>query len=203
MNSVIRMAMSILHKDKYEGKIRGEVFWVMTDHATGEITKGHLPNKVTLDASILIARLLKDKSEPDYGIYALAVGTGDISWDPNHPPAATNTQRSLFNELARKAVSSTNFIDSQGNVSGVPTNIVDFTTTFAPGEATGPLTEMGLLGGDIDPILANTNPVLPPNGVYVPTVNTVGKDSLLNFLTFPCINKPALSSISWTWRLSL
>jgi hypothetical protein len=208
MNSAIRMVMSILHKDKYERKIRGEVFWIMTDHITGEVTRGHLPNKVTLDASILLARLLKStiipyQSEPRFGIYALALGTGDIAWDPNHPPAATNTQRSLFNELARKAISATNFVDPQGNISGVPTNIVDFTATFAPGEATGPLTEMGLLGGDIDPILANTNPILPPNGIYDPTVNTVGFDSLVNFLTFPVINKPALSSLSFTWRLTL
>jgi hypothetical protein len=207
----LRGAMHIFHEDKYDGKIKvkGEVFWTMTDVVTGEVTKGHIPNVVTLDASILLARLVKGtgvpiphQSEPNFGVFALAVGTGDVAWNPLNPPPGTNTQRSLFNELARKAIASTDFIDGAGAISGVPTNVVDFTTTFATSEAVGPLTEMGLLGGDISTNMSITNPVLPPNGLYDPTVNVVGKDTLVNYITFPVISKPPTSTLSWTWRLT-
>jgi hypothetical protein len=189
--------------------VRGEVFWTMTDTKTGQVTKGHIKNVVTLDASILIARLMKGtgapvahQSEPSFGIFALAVGTGDLSWNLQNPPPATNTQRSLWNELARKAIQNTNFINQDGTIAGVPTNIVDFTTTFAESEAVGPIVEMGLLGGDISTNMSIRNPVLPPNGLYDPTVDLVGLDTLVNYLTFPVVNKPATSTLAWTWRLT-
>jgi len=202
--------LNLLQKDKYSGyKIRGEIFWEMCDTTTGQVTRGKLKNIVTLDASILIARFMKGTgtstahlSEPSFGVFALAVGTGDVGWNLQNPPVATNTQRSLFNEIARKAVASTSFITSTGTVSGVPTNVVDFITTFAESEAVGPLAEMGLLGGDINTNMAIRNPVLPANGPYNPTVNLVGLDTLVNYLTFPVINKPATSTLSWTWRLT-
>lgn len=186
----------------------GEIFWELRDGATGELqASGRRKNIVTLDASILVARLMKSPptpnvSEPRFGIFALAVGTGDVGWDPMNPPVATNTQRSLYNELARKQLASSSFIDGDGVISGIPTNIVDFTTTFTESEAVGPLVEMGLLGGDVDTNMAVTNPILPPNGIYDPTVDVVGKDTLVNYLTFPVINKPATSTLTWTWRLT-
>lgn len=189
------------------GGIKGEIFWELTDSITGETTSGHYNNVVTLDAGILVARLLKSTmvanvSEPKFGIYSLAVGTGDVGWNPMSPPPANNAQRSLFNEIARKAAASSQFIDSNGMVSGVPTNIVDFNFTFSNAEAVGPLTEMGLIGGDLSTNMAVRNPVMPPNGPYDPTANLVGKDSLVNYLTFPVINKPPTSSLSWVWRIT-
>jgi hypothetical protein len=186
----------------------GEIFWELRDGKTGALQdSGHYSNIVTLDASILVARLMKSPptpnvSESKFGVFVLAVGTGDIGWDPMNPPIATISQRSLYNELARKQIASSNFITSAGAVSGIPTNIVDFTTIFAESEAVGPLTEMGLLGGDVDTNMAIRNPVLPANGIYDPTVDLVGLDMLINYLTFPVINKPATSSLSWTWRLT-
>lgn len=205
-----KFGLSIHDRDKFHHNlITGEIFWTLVDQSGQIMSTGHFKNIVTLDASILIARLMKGagssaphQSETNFGIFALAVGTGDIAWDPNHPPPPTNTQRSLFNELARKSIQSTSFIDSDGNISGVPTNVVDFTTTFGTGEAVGPLTEMGLLGGDIDPNMAITNPILPPNGVRDQTVSLVGRDTLINYTTFGAINKPNTASISWTWRLT-
>jgi hypothetical protein len=189
-------------------KLQGEVFWEMKDSISGEVTKGHHKNVVVLDASILLARLMKGTgvptpniSEPAFGIYALAVGTGDPGWDPLNPPPANVNQRSLWNELGRKTIQSTSFIDSVGSISAVPTSTVDFTTTFSESEAVGPLTEMGLLGGDISTNMMITNPVLPPNGIYDPTENLVGKDTLVNYITFPVINKPPTSTLSWVWRL--
>jgi hypothetical protein len=139
---------------------------------------------------------------PNFGVYALAVGTGDVGWNLQNPPPATNTQRSLYSELGRKAIATASFIDGDGGISGVPTNVVDFTTTFAESEAVGPIVEMGLIGGDCNTNVSITNPVLPPNGAYDPTVNVVGLDTLVNYLTFPVINKPSTSTLSWTWRLS-
>lgn len=202
--------ISLMHRlqDSYpRHKMRGEIFWEMRDVVTGEVTKGHLKNVVTLDASILIARLMKSTAtahqcEPNFGVYALAVGTGDAGWNLQNPPSGTDPQRSLFNELARKAISSSSYVDAEGGVSADPTNVVDFTTSFSESEAVGPLTEMGLLGGDVSTNMAVRNPVLPPNGIYDPTVNLVGKDTLVNYVTFPVINKPATSTLGWTWRLT-
>jgi hypothetical protein len=205
----VTYALKTVLQDRYYGcRIKGEVLWELRDSRSGHKTGGKL-NIVTLDASILLARLMKGtgapiahQCEPNFGVFALAVGTGDGAWNPLNPPPATDTQRSLYNELARKQVASTSFITSTGTVSGIPTNVVDFTTTFSESEAVGALTEMGLLGGDIDTNMAVTNPILPPNGTYDPTVNVVGKDALVNYVTFPVINKPPTSTLTWTWRLS-
>lgn len=194
--------------DKFCG-FHGEIFWELRDGPTGMLQEsGHFDNVVTLDASILLARMLKPtgsvahQSEPSFGIYALSVGTGDVSWNTNNPPPGTIQQRSLFNEIARKRVASSSFIDSNGSISGVPTNVIDVTTTFAESEAVGGLTEMGLIGGDNSTNMSIRNPVLPPNGAYDPTVNLVGLDTLVNYVTFPVINKSATSTLSWTWRIS-
>lgn len=205
----VRLGMRIKEFDRFAETIfTGEIFWELRDGKTGELQdSGHFRNVVTKDASILVARLMKSPptpnvSEPSFGVFALAVGTGDVGWDPLNPPVATNTQRSLYNELARKQVSVSDFIDSGGAISGIPTNVVDFTTTFSEAEAVGALTEMGLLGGDVDTNMAILNPILPPNGLYDATVDVVGKDTLVNYKTFPVINKPATSTLTWTWRLT-
>lgn len=190
------------HETHY--RIKGEIFYEYHDDINDTHIKSHLKNVVTLDAGILIARLLKNKNEPSYGIYALAVGTGDSSWlNPSSPPPANPGQRSLFNEIARKTASSSNFIDSAGNISGIPTNIVDFNFSFGPGQAVGPLVEMGLLGGDVSSNLNQRNPVEPAySNIYDPNKDLVGKDTLCNYLTFPVINKSATGTLNWTWRLT-
>src|SRR5271167_4773554 len=95
--------------------IRGDVFLYLRagkDSANpGELQEAREHrNLVVLDASILIARLMKNNIEPPHGIYALAVGTGNVGWNPMSPPAATNTQRSLWSEIARKTFADTEFI---------------------------------------------------------------------------------------------
>jgi hypothetical protein len=193
-------------EDQYRG-IKGEVFWKLEDTTTGEIQEGHFKNTVTLDASILIARLMKSPSlpnvsEPAFGVLALAVGTGNVGWNPLDPPSPTTSQRSLENEIARKQIASSDFIDSGGGISGIPTNVVDFTTIFSESEAVGALDEMGLLGGDVDTNMGITDPITPPSGPYDATVDVTGKDTLVNYLTFPVISKPATSTLTWTWRLT-
>jgi hypothetical protein len=183
--------------------IRGDVFLTLRDGATGAVQDHReLRNLVTLDASILIARLMKDSVEPPHGIYALAVGTGESGWDLQAPPTPTNTQRSLYGELARKTFANTQFIDGSGAPVAYPTKVVDFTTTFAESEAVGPLVEMGLLGGNISTNMSVRKPVTPPNGPYNPTVDLTLYDTLINTLQFPVINKPATSTLTIVWRLT-
>lgn len=187
--------------------IRGDVFIYLragkgSNKPEGELEDyRELRNLVVLDASILIARLMKNNMEPPHGIYALAVGTGNIGWNPLQPPAATNTQRSLWSEIARKTFANTQFINTGGLPVAIPTNVVDFTTTFAESEAVAVLCEMGLVGGNVSTNLSQRNPVLPPNGAYDNTVDLTQFDSLVNYLTFGAITKPATSILTITWRL--
>ena len=183
-------------------KYKGEVFMTLRDGRTGRVQEQRRLNLVVLDASILIARLMKDNSEPPNGAFCLGIGTGDVGWNPMSPPAPTNTQRSLWSELSRKTFANTQFVDASGIPSAIPTNVVDFTTTFSESEAVGPLVEMGLIGGNVSSNLSIRNPVLPPNGPYDPTVDLTTKETLINYLTFPVVNKPATSTLTIVWRLT-
>ncbi len=180
---------------------RGDVFITLRDAKTGEVQEyREVRNLVVKDASILIARLMKNSQEPPHGAFCLAVGSGDVGWDPMAPPAPTDTQRALYGEISRKVFANTDFIDSGGLPVAYPTNIVDFTTTFTESEAVGPLVEMGLLGGNI--VVSPRNPVSPPNGTYDPTVDLTLYETEINYLTFPVINKPATSTLTIVWRLT-
>lgn len=196
----LKMDMGYLFEDDYKGP-KGEVF-IRLEHADGRVEERHLQNVIVKDFSLLLSRLAKDPLEPRHGIFALAVGSGDTGWDFQNPPVETNTQRSLYSEIGRKAFSETRFVDSGGAPSSIPTNIVDFTTIFVESEAVGPIVEMGLLGGDINEDMAIKNPVTPANGPYDATVDVQGKDLLMNYLTFPVINKPATSRLTFTWRIT-
>ncbi len=190
------------NNDGYQG-LKGEVFIKVFEASSGIVqVKRHIPNLIVKDASILIARLMKDNQEPPKGIFVLAVGTGDTGWNPLAPPAPTDTQRALYSELTRKTFSQTQFIDSGGLPTAIPTKVVDFTTIYTESEAVGPLVEMGLIGGNISTNLAVRNPVTPPNGPYNPLVDLTTKETLINYLTFAIISKPATSQMEITWRLT-
>ncbi len=190
------------HEDKARG-IRGDVFMTMRNGASGEVElEWERCNLIVNDASILVARLIKDSQEPPRGAYVLAVGSGDIGWNVMSPPAATVTQRALYAEISRKTFSATQFVTSGGVPVAYATNVVDFTTIFTESEAVGPLVEMGILGGNISSNLSTLNPVSPPNGAYDNTVNLANFETMLNYLTFPVINKPATSTLTITWRLT-
>lgn len=194
-------------KPRYQERVgtivRGDVFIKVRDSQTQELLlEREHRNLIVKDASILAARLFKDNGEPTKGAFVLAVGTGDVGWNPLSPPAPTNTQRALYSELTRKTFSTTQYIDAAGIPTAVPTNVVDFTTVFTESEAVGPLVEMGILGGNISTNLSVRNPVTPANGAYNATVDLTTKETLINYLTFAVINKPATSTLEITWRLS-
>lgn len=202
MSSSVTSSFGLHHEDQSPGP-KGELIMELTDGETGETleTRRHT-NLITRDFSILLARLSKDNIEPNNGILGLAVGSGKSGWDLQNPPSPTDTQRSLYDELDRKGFADTIFRDDNGNSSSIPTNIVDFKTTFDESEAVGPIVEMGLLGGDVDPDMTTTDPITPANGPYDDTVDVTGKDMLCNYLTFPVINKPATAKLTITWRLT-
>ena len=191
-----------VHQDRVQAILQGDVFVTLTDIRTGAEEKHEFRNLIVRDASILVARLLKSSSEPPFGIYALAVGTGDVGWNPLAPPAATSTQRALYSELTRKTFSSTNFVDALGIPSAIPTNVVDYTTTYSESEAVGPLVEMALIGGNVSTNMFIRNPVSPPNGAYSPALDLTTRETIVNYLTFPVISKPGTSTMAITWRLT-
>jgi hypothetical protein len=202
VTSVSRASVGALYEDRRH-PLQGEVFITMRDAQTGVIQeKRHQKNQIVLDASILVARLLKNNVDPPFGTYVLAVGTGASGWDPMNPPAATNTQRALYSELTRKTFSLTQFINGSGSPVSYPTNVFDYTCTFAESEAVGPLVEMGIIGGNISTNLAVRNPVSPPNGSYDPTVDLTQFETLINFLSYKVINKPPTSTLTITWRIT-
>lgn len=204
IREAVSMAMTCRYEDRMSSIKKGEVFFILRDGKTGEIQEQrHYKNLVVRDASILVARLFKNNAETGlHGGLCLAVGTGDTGWNPMAPPAATGTQRALFAELTRKVFASSNFVDSLGNPTAIPTNVVDFVTTFTESEAVGPLVEMGILGGTISTNMAVRNPVSPPNGPYDPTVDLTTKETMANYFVFKVQNKPATSTLTITWRLT-
>jgi len=173
------------YDDKVKG-LSGQYRMVLRDAATGrvlEVREGK--NIIVNSASILIARLLKDSHEPNGGITYLAVGTGAPGWNIQNPPQPTNTQIKLNQEIARKAFTTedVSFIDpATGDPTTVPTNVVDYTMTFAETEAVGPLVEMGLFGGDATDL----------------------KDSQtqVNYRTFPVLNKSNSMSLTIAFRIT-
>jgi len=165
-------------------RMSGE-FWFQLKEDGNLVEERHGHNIIVNGASVLIARLLKDNSEPDGGITYLAVGTGGVGWNLQNPPQPTTTQTALENEIARKAFTTEDvtFIDpSTGDPTTVPTNVVDYTATFAETEAVGPLVEMGLFGGDATDLLDSGTEV--------------------NYRTFPVLNKTNSMTLTIIFRIT-
>jgi hypothetical protein len=165
--------------------LKGEWWMTLHDTNTGITEKRHGTNIIVNTASILIARLLKDNSEPDGGITYLAVGTGSSQWNLQNPPQPTNTQTALNSEIARKAFTTEDvtFIDpDSGDPTTIPTSVIDFTCTFAETEGVGPLVEMGLFGGD--------------------ATDMTDSGTMINYRTFPVINKTNSMTLTIIFRIT-
>lgn len=196
-----RLGVGVSHQDRGPGLARGDVFMRLTDGATGAVLEEReIRNLIVLDASILVAMLLRAPSSRPLGLNMLAVGTG-ATGALLSPDAPDNKQRKLNAEIQRKPFASTTFRDALGNAVAYPTNICDFTTSFAEAEAVGPLTEMGLIA-----TLSSNPSVLNPSPDTFParntTVDVTEYDILVNYLPFPCIAKPSTAVLTITWRLS-
>lgn len=198
-----RAMFGLRHEDTIDVPrgVKGEVFIEVRDGQSGELLDSrHITNLVTLDASLLVAILLKDPSSRTHGINMLAVGTGapGAILSPNAPD---NRERKLFAELARKAFSSTVFRDSLGNAVSYPTNVVDYVVSFGEAEAVGPLNEMALIS-----TISSNSAILNPNPDTFPTrtltVNVSDYDIIATVLNFAVISKPSTATLSITYRLT-
>ena len=174
---------------KYDENIKGlsgEYWMILRDAKTQQIVEQrHGHNIIVNTASILISRLLKDNKEPDAGISYLTVGTGGSGWYLQNPPQPKNTQTKLETELARKAFTTADvtFIDPDtGDPTVVPTNVVDYTCTFAETEAVGPLVEMALFGGD--------------------ATDAANSGTMINYRTFPVLNKTSSMTFTIIFRIT-
>lgn len=200
-SDAVKMGVGVQHEDTFPNSMQGHLHFHMVDAESGEVLLDEWrKNLITLDASLLVAILLKDPQSRTHGINMLAVGTG-ATGSVLSPDAPDNKQRKLNAEIARKAFTSTQFRDSSGNAVAYPTNVVDFTTSFGVGEAAGPLNEMGLLSTiSSNPNVLNPNPNTYPTRVTTVDVSTL--DIQVNYLTFGVITKPATAILTLTWRLT-
>lgn len=198
----IAMGLLSLHKEDHNTAIhiQGEVFIKLEDEATGEVIEWSKKNLIVLDAGILIARLLKDNQEPNFGINMLAVGTG-ATGSLLAPDAPDAKQRRLNNEIARKPFASTTFRTTEGIAVSYPTNIVDYTTVFTASEAVGPWNEMALLSTiSSDPGTTNPNPQTFP--AYDSTIDLTNYDIEVNYLPFGVMVKAPTAKFTIVWRLT-
>jgi len=196
-----RLGVGVGHNEMGPGMARGDVFIRLTDGATGAVLEERqLKNIITLDASLLVAMLLRAPASRPLGLNMLAVGTG-ATGALLSPDAPDNKQRKLNAEIQRKPFASTTFRDALGNAVAYPTNVCDFTTSFSEAEAVGPLNEMSLLATvSANPSIHSDNPDTFP--VRDTTVDVSDFDIAVNYLPFPVISKPSTAILTITWRLT-
>lgn len=202
MRQAMKLGASVKHADHFPiGK--GTFILEMKDALTGEIlVSWERDNVITKDGGVLAAMLFQNFGGVARGLHMLTVGSGARGSLLN-PDAPHINQRKLNSELdfGRKQFASVIYRDTEGGVSAVPTNVVDFTTSYGEAEAVGPLNEMGLISPfSSDPSIKN--PVNADWPHYDPTVDLTEKDILVNYLTFPVISKPSTAILTITWRLT-
>jgi hypothetical protein len=181
IGNMFHMGSAIKERETYKG-MRGELFLRAYEGGI-QVYDYHKSNIIVNTASILIARLLKDNSEPNNGISFLAIGSGNGEWDPFDPPAPTTSQTRLENEYYRKAIDLAAYVHPEtGEPTTVYTNIVDYSVTFGEGEAVGPIMEMGLFGGD--------------------ATSEIGSGTMVNWRTFPVINKTSTMTVTVIFRIT-
>ena len=178
-----------LFKGGKSGKVlaKGEIF--VRDFIGGTINRNQpgkllVENIVTLDASVLLARLMKDPTDPAAGVAYFALGLGDDgTWDLFNPPAPTDDTEELVSEIERVAVTRAVFIDpNTGLETTTPTKIVDFDFDVTEAQAVGRLVECGLVGGD--------------------ATATANSGTLITYRTFGVISKSSTMVLSFTYRLT-
>jgi hypothetical protein len=179
--NLFKLALSFVVHERVR-PIKGKLF--MRAYENGNLVHEYIsPNIIVNTASILIARLLKDNTEPQAGISYLAVGSGSGAWDPFDPPAPSTAQTRLENEFYRKPIDLSTFVHPEtGEPTTVKTNIVDYSVSFGEGEAVGPILELGLFGGD--------------------ATSELGSGTQVNWRTFPVINKTSTMTLTVIFRIT-
>ena len=189
--------------------VKGDVFATLSFPDGSEEIVVDKSNIYTLDGGIFASILFSNNAGAGNARFVnmLAVGTG-ASGSQQSPDIPDYQQRALNVPLYKKTFSSVVYrkadgsLSVDGNSNPIPTNIVDFTTTFESAEAVGALTEMGLISSVNDtPTGFVSNPNNFPQDRDVSEVVT-NYDTLINYITFPVINKPNGAILAITWRLT-
>ena len=162
--------------------LQGEL--ILKAYDGGKLVYEHRQSNIIVNiCSTLIARLLKDPSEPAGGITYLAVGSGNPSWDLFDPPAPTTSQILLENEYYRKQIDLSTFVHPEtGEPTTTKVNIVDYVVTFGEAEAVGPMVELSLFGGD--------------------ATSERNTGTMVNWRTIPVINKTATMTLTVIFRIT-
>lgn len=198
----VKVGADLRYNTGFQGP-KGRFSLEMVDARTGEVLESwEKDNVITMDGGILAAILFQGRGGPARGLSMLAVGTG-AKGSLLNPDAADPKQRRLEAEIARKTFSSIVFRNAEGGASSVPTNVVDFTTTFGEAEAVGPLNEMGLISPASDNgEVTSTEGLTTSLDAYDATFDVSDKDIMVNYSTFPVVSKPSTAILTITWRLT-
>jgi hypothetical protein len=144
-----------------------------------------------------------------YGVWGLALGSGDPSWSPDTQPVETAVQTALITQVLRKQLSSVQYVDANLNPLAYYSNIVGFLTTI---NATTDninqvaVREMGLIGGGslgITPPGTDTNMLTAP--YWNPTLVPPGPANsviLVNYKTLPPLILPPEVNFIFGWYLT-
>ena len=149
---------------------------------------------------------------PQFGIWGLALGTGDSGWPPETQPVETPEQTALITEIKRKQCTKIRYVDPDLNpITNGFSLQVDFQTVVnaTTDNIVGvPIREMGLIGGGysnvsgtgpftVTPVTDMTiAPFFDPNA---PDPNTV---VLINYKTLPPLPLPPGINLIFSWVLS-
>jgi hypothetical protein len=142
----------------------------------------HVKNLIVDMASRFMAKRMRPGTSWGNGIGYLEVGTGVGTGNTQAPQSESVSQTRLRASLARKAITSWTYLDSNNNPTASETNVLQLTTTFNENEAVGAIVEMGLFGGD-----ASTS------------LNT---GFMFNYKTFPVWNKQNDMKLTIVWKLT-
>ena len=173
-NLIVNSASVLMAERMAPGTITG---------ATNPAFQGNFASK-GLQYLALGVGILKDKTKP----YDEKTNNVDRTlWDLQDPPVETLTETKLVGEFYRKRFTTWCFVDAIGNETNTATNILKLTTTFLENEANGPITEMGIYGGDAQEWNAGA-----------------GKDTgiLFNLKRLKVWNKDSSSRLTIVWKIT-
>lgn len=168
-------------------------------------------NVIVNSISTLFARLMKAHGEVKFGVWGLAVGSGDPSWaSMPEPPDGTEMQAQLFNQIRRKALWRSRYVDDQLEpVTGFSNNVKFLTILNATTDdlIDQPIREIGLIGGGS----VADNTTMETARFWIPS-SDLGKDPagptkpadtvvLINYKTLPGLVLPPAVNIVFDWTL--
>jgi hypothetical protein len=153
-------------------------------------------NTIVVGVKSLFSRLMADSLEPAYGIWGLAIGSGNSAWGDN-PGAATGTEWQLENETKRKRRLVTRFLDTNMNPVVGFTDTVEVQTLYNATDdgITTPIREMGLIGGGSTS--GATNMLTAP--YWDPSTKLANSVTLINYKKLPTFNMPSGIDLVFSW----